>query len=60
MKAFPKPSQNPYSPIIGGGGAGPKTLDFVVTHCDGWMPILGYPKWSEIKDGIVDLHRRAA
>lgn len=36
MKSFPKPRQSPHPPIIGGGGAEPKTLDFVVNHCDGW------------------------
>jgi probable F420-dependent oxidoreductase len=60
MKAYPKPSQLPHPPIVGGGGAGPRTLDFIVNHCDGWMPILRNPDWSEIKDGIADLHRRAA
>jgi len=59
LKAFPKPLQSPYPPIIGGGGAGTKSLDFISTHCDGWMPILGFQDWSELKAGISDLHQRA-
>ena len=55
MKAYPKPVQSPHPPIIGGGGAGPKTLDMVARHCDGWMPILGSPEWPEIKKGIAQL-----
>ena len=58
LKAFPKPLQSPYPSIIGGGGAGPKTLDFVVNHCDGWMPILGLQKWPKIRAGIADLNQR--
>jgi len=59
LKAFPKPLQSPYPPIIGGGGAGTKSLDFIITHCDGWMPILGSQDWPELKAGISDLHKRA-
>jgi len=55
IKSFPKPLQSPWPPIIGGGGTGSKTLDFVANHCDGWMPILGYPEWSEIKQGISQI-----
>jgi probable F420-dependent oxidoreductase len=55
IKSFPKPLQSPWPPIIGGGGAGPKTLEFVANHCDGWMPILGYPEWPEIKQGIAQI-----
>lgn len=53
LKAEPKPRQFPHPPIIGGGGAGPKTLEMVINHCDGWMPILGYPEWPQIRDGIT-------
>ena len=59
LKAFPKPLQSPYPPIIGGGGAGTKSLGFIITHCDGWMPILGHTEWSELKAGISDVHQRA-
>ncbi len=59
LKAFPKPLQSPYPPIIGGGGAGTKSLDFIITHCDGWMPILGLQNWPELKAGISDMHQRA-
>ena len=31
---------------------GPRTLEFTARHCDGWMPILGYPEWPQIKTGI--------
>lgn len=55
LKAHPKPLQSPHPPIIGGGGAGPKTLEMVARNCDGWMPILGYPDWPEIKKGIAQL-----
>jgi probable F420-dependent oxidoreductase len=55
LKAFPKPVQSPHPPIIGGGGAGPKTLEMVAMNCDGWMPILDYPEWPEIKKGIAQL-----
>ena len=58
MKSFPKPCQTPYPPIIGGGGAGKKTLDFIINHCDGWMPILGSPKWPEIRAGIAEINQR--
>lgn len=59
LKAFPKPLQSPYPPIIGGGGAGIKSLDFIITHCDGWMPILGFQDWPKIKSGISDLSQLA-
>ncbi len=59
LKAFPKPLQSPYPPIIGGGGAGTKSLDFIITHCDGWMPILGLQDWPELKAGISDIHQLA-
>ena len=55
IKAYPKPLQSPHPPIIGGGGAGPKTLEMVANHCDGWMPILGNLGWPEIKTGIAKL-----
>jgi len=53
LKAEPKPRQSPHPPIIGGGGAGPKTLEMVINHCNGWMPILGYPEWPQIRDAIT-------
>ncbi|MES0360100.1 MAG: TIGR03619 family F420-dependent LLM class oxidoreductase, partial [Anaerolineales bacterium] len=58
IKSYPKPYQSPNPPIIGGGGTGTKTLEFIENHCDGWMPILGYPEWSEIKAGIADINQR--
>lgn len=59
LKSYPKPTQSPHPPIIAGGGIGPKSLDLVVNHCDGWMPLLGYPEWPAIKNGIADLHQRS-
>lgn len=58
LKAYPKPIQSPHPPIIGGGGARPKTLEMVANHCDGWMPILGNQGWAAIKDGIAQLQSR--
>jgi probable F420-dependent oxidoreductase len=59
LKSYPKPFQSPYPQLIGGGGTGPKTLEFIVQHCDGWMPILGQTDWNEIKSGISALHLMA-
>ena len=59
LKSFPKPFQSPFPPLIGGGGTGPKTLEFIVQHCDGWMPILGQTDWNELKSGISRLHLMA-
>jgi probable F420-dependent oxidoreductase len=59
MKAYPKPYQSPYPTIIGGGGSGTKSLKFIVTHCDGWMPILGSNDWSSLKAGLAVLHKMA-
>lgn len=36
--AWPKPVQHPHPPILVGTGAGPKGLDVVFDHADGWMP----------------------
>ena len=58
MKSTPKPIQFPYPPLISGGGTGPKSMEFIANHCDGWMPILGIPGWDEIKMGIGVLHER--
>lgn len=55
LKSFPKPVQSPYPPLISGGSVGPKSLELIASHCDGWMPILGIPDWSKIKIGIEDL-----
>jgi probable F420-dependent oxidoreductase len=59
MKSFPKPFQSPYPRIIGGGGIGPKSLDFIIKHCDGWMPILGQTDWKQLKTGISKLQSLA-
>ncbi len=59
LKSYPKPIQHPHPPILAGGGTGPKSMDLIVNHCDGWMPLLGFPQWPAIKNGIVDLHQRS-
>jgi probable F420-dependent oxidoreductase len=59
LKSFPKPLQSPYPPIIGGGGPGVKSLNLIIQHCDGWMPILGKFQWPDIKAGIAELHQVA-
>lgn len=55
MKSLPKPVQVPHPPLIGGGGAGPRSLEMVAKHCGGWMPILGNLEWTGIKAGIAKL-----
>ena len=39
--AWPKPTQQPYPPIVMGGAAGPKTASHIAEFCDGWMPLGG-------------------
>lgn len=50
--AHPKPVQSPL-PIWLGAGMGPRTLDFLVRACDGWIPIGG----SGLSDAIPRLRR---
>ena len=38
---WPKPLQDPHPPIVLGAGAGPKTFQRLIEHCDGWLPIPG-------------------
>lgn len=38
---LPKPLQRPHPPIVLGAGAGPRTFQRLIEHCDGWMPIPG-------------------
>jgi probable F420-dependent oxidoreductase len=38
--AYPKPVQ-PHIPLIIGAGGGPKTLDWIARHADGWMTTPG-------------------
>ena len=59
MKAYPKPFQSPHPAIIGGGGTGKKSLEFIIAHCDGWMPIVGARDWSNLKAGFADLQEMA-
>ncbi len=60
MRSFPKPVQSPFPQIIGGGGPGDKSLNFILSHCDGWMPILGRIDWNKLKNGISVLHQRTS
>lgn len=39
--AWPKPLQKPHPPVVLGAGAGPRTFERLVDHCDGWLPIPG-------------------
>ena len=39
--SWPKPVQQPYPPVLIGGGAGPKLFDHIVEYADGWIPIGG-------------------
>ena len=55
-KAWPKPVQDPYPPVILGADAGPRTFSHIVEFCDGWMPI--YRRYDV--DGGVTALRRAA
>jgi probable F420-dependent oxidoreductase len=57
MKAFPKPYQHPYPPIIMGGG-GEKALELAAELCDGWAPWL--MEWSRAKEAIAVIKQRAA
>ena len=59
MKAFPKPLQSPHPAIIGGGGTGTKSLEFIIAHCDGWMPIIGTRDWANLKAGFAILQELA-
>lgn len=37
--AWPKPVQQPHPPVLIGGGWGPRLLEAVARHADGWMPV---------------------
>ena len=39
--SWPKPTQQPYPPVILGGAVGPRTAAHIAEFCDGWMPING-------------------
>ncbi len=56
MKAFPKPYQTPYPPIIM-GGAGDKALECAAELCDGWAP--WGMEWTRVKDSIAELKQKA-
>lgn len=54
MRAFPKPYQLPYPPIIM-GGEGPKAIECAAEVCDGWAP--WNLEWSKAKEAIIELRR---
>jgi probable F420-dependent oxidoreductase len=57
MRAFPKPYQRPYPPIIM-GGEGPKALACAAEVCDGWAPWV--MEWPQAKEAIGELRQQAA
>lgn len=56
MKAYPKPYQQPYPPIIMGGGGG-KAIECAAELCDGWAP--WFMEWTKVKEGIAELKKQA-
>ena len=54
--AWPKPVQQPHPPVLIGGGWGPRLLDAVVRHADGWMPVSAR---SSIRSRLDLLHAAA-
>jgi probable F420-dependent oxidoreductase len=57
MKAFPKPYQQPYPPIIM-GGSGEKALECAAELCNGWAPWC--MEWTKVKESIAELKKQAA
>lgn len=57
MKAFPKPYQQPYPPIIM-GGSGEKAIECAAELCDGWAPWC--MEWTKVKEAIAELKKKAA
>ncbi|HEX5807476.1 MAG TPA: LLM class F420-dependent oxidoreductase [Anaerolineales bacterium] len=57
MRAFPKPYQRPYPPIIM-GGEGPRALECAAEVCDGWAPWV--MEWPQAKAAIGELRQQAA
>jgi len=55
--AWPKPAQRPHPPILLGGGWGPRLLEAVCRHADGWLPISSRRTLAE---RIALLHGAAA
>jgi probable F420-dependent oxidoreductase len=56
MKAFPKPYQRPYPPIIM-GGAGEKAIECAAELCDGWAPWC--MQWSMVKASLAELKKQS-
>jgi probable F420-dependent oxidoreductase len=56
--SWPKPVQKPHPPIVV-GGAGPHTLNRVVSYADGWMPI-GFGGIPAIAPQVVELRKLAS
>jgi len=55
--AWPKPLQQPHPPILMGGG-GPKVVDRILAHGDGWFPNRRDPDW--LRPRLEELRARAA
>jgi probable F420-dependent oxidoreductase len=54
--SWPKPVQSPHPPVHI-GGAGPKVIDRVLAHGDGWMPIA--ERVADLANRIAELRERA-
>ena len=52
---WPKPVQQPWPPVLIGGGAGPVMFDHVAEYADGWLPIGG----AGMRAALADLRRAA-
>jgi alkanesulfonate monooxygenase SsuD/methylene tetrahydromethanopterin reductase-like flavin-dependent oxidoreductase (luciferase family) len=57
MKAFPKPYQRLYPPIIM-GGEGERAMECAAEVCDGWAP--WFLEWPQGKEKIARLRQMAA
>ena len=56
VRCYPKPAQDPYPPVIIGGGA-PNVLQRVVDHADGWLPNRATPQ--QVIEARAELDRLA-
>jgi probable F420-dependent oxidoreductase len=54
-RAWPKPAQQPWPPILIGGAAGQTLFQHVAEYADGWIPIGG----AGVRAALPDLHRAA-
>jgi probable F420-dependent oxidoreductase len=54
-RAYPKPVQQPWPPVLIGGAAGPTLFAHVAEYADGWIPIGG----GGVRAALPELHRAA-